>query len=62
MRGVGAPPENLIQARRFADGDTRRLERFENLFVELESLGYPFPDYTKEDLEEDARHAERFRA
>jgi hypothetical protein len=54
VRGVGAPPENLIQARGFADGDTRRLERFENLFVELENLGYPFPDYTKEDLEEDA--------
>jgi hypothetical protein len=24
------------------------------------SHGYPFPDYTKEDLEEDARYAERF--
>jgi predicted HTH domain antitoxin len=25
------------------------------------SRGYPFPDYAEEDLEEDARHAERFR-
>ena len=26
------------------------------------SHGYPFPDYADEDLEEDARHAERFGA
>lgn len=26
------------------------------------SHGYPFPDYTEEDLEEDFRHAQRFRS
>lgn len=41
-------------------GEKLRLSRQEAIRW-YTSHGYPFPGYTEEDLEEDARYAERFR-